>query len=100
MKSKKQIKLKDLLSERAFDQIGGGVVANGAKPINMTGRSFGKKEGVLKEKAWPQKMVDARTATKVNNIISLLKQIDIDGETMEYILKKVGMDAQMKKQLR
>lgn len=35
----------------------------------------------------------------VNNIISQLKQIDVDGETMEYILKQVGMDDQVLKQL-
>lgn len=35
----------------------------------------------------------------VNNIISQLKQIDVDGETMEYILKQVGMDEQVLKQL-
>jgi len=35
----------------------------------------------------------------VNNIISQLKEIEVDGETMEYILKQVGMDEQMLKQL-
>jgi hypothetical protein len=35
----------------------------------------------------------------VNNIISQLKEIDVDGETMEYILKQVGMEEQMLKQL-
>jgi len=35
----------------------------------------------------------------VNNIISQLKEIDVDGETMEYILKQVGMDEQVLKQL-
>ena len=35
----------------------------------------------------------------VNNIISQLKAIDVDGETMEYILKQVGMDEQMFRQL-
>lgn len=35
----------------------------------------------------------------VNNIISQLKEIDVDGETMEYILKQVGMDEQIFKQL-
>lgn len=34
----------------------------------------------------------------VNNIISQLKEIDVDGETMEYILKQVGMEEQMLKQ--
>jgi hypothetical protein len=35
----------------------------------------------------------------VNNIISQLKDIEVDGETMEYILKQVGMDYQVLMQL-
>jgi hypothetical protein len=35
----------------------------------------------------------------VNNIISQLKDIEVDGETMEYILKQVGMEDQTLKQL-
>lgn len=35
----------------------------------------------------------------VNSIISQLKGIEVDGETMEYILRKVGMEEQMLKQL-
>jgi hypothetical protein len=35
----------------------------------------------------------------VNEIITLLNDIDIDGETMEYILNKVGMSDQVLKQL-
>lgn len=35
----------------------------------------------------------------VNSIISQLKDIEIDGETMEYILKEVGMGDQVLKQL-
>ena len=35
----------------------------------------------------------------VNNIISQLKDIEVDGETMEYILRQVGMEEQMFKQL-
>jgi hypothetical protein len=35
----------------------------------------------------------------VETIIDLLNHIDVDGETMEYILKKVGMEDQMLKQL-
>ena len=37
--------------------------------------------------------------TYVNDIISKLRTIDVDGETMQYILKKVGMEDQMLKQL-
>ena len=36
---------------------------------------------------------------KVLNIIKLCKDIDIDGETMEYILEKVAMTDQMLRQL-
>mgnify|MGYP003658845563 CR=1 FL=1 len=36
---------------------------------------------------------------KVLNIINLCKDIDIDGETMEYILEKVAMTDQMLRQL-
>ena len=35
----------------------------------------------------------------VEEIIEMLKHIDVDGETMEYILKAVGMDEQMRHQL-
>ena len=35
----------------------------------------------------------------VKDIISKLKEIDIDGETMQYILKQVGMEEQMHRQL-
>lgn len=35
----------------------------------------------------------------VEEIISKLKMIDVDGETMEYILNKVGMSEQMHSQL-
>ena len=36
---------------------------------------------------------------KVDQIIQQLKDIDVDGETMQYILEKVGMDDQMHRQL-
>jgi len=35
----------------------------------------------------------------VKDIIAKLKVIDVDGETMEYILEQVGMSEQMLKQL-
>lgn len=43
--------------------------------------------------------INPQTHEIVNNIISQLNAIDVDGETMEYILKQVGMDEQMLKQL-
>lgn len=36
---------------------------------------------------------------KVQLIITTLRDIDVDGETMQFILKKVGMEDQMLKQL-
>ena len=35
----------------------------------------------------------------INNIISQLKEIDVDGETMEHIIRSIGMDEQILKQL-
>jgi len=37
--------------------------------------------------------------TKINHIISVLKDIDVDGYTMQYILEQVGMEEQMLRQL-
>ena len=36
---------------------------------------------------------------KVEDIIAELKFLDVDGETMQFILEKVGMEDQMLKQL-
>ena len=36
---------------------------------------------------------------KVEDIIKELKFLDVDGETMQYILEKVGMEDQMLRQL-
>ena len=38
-------------------------------------------------------------AGNVNRVINILREIDVDGETMQYILQKVGMEDQMLKQL-
>ena len=54
---------------------------------------------VLKEAAGTQLMSDPTIAQKVNMVIQTLKSIDVDGETMEYILHQVGMSDQMKSQL-
>ena len=35
----------------------------------------------------------------VETVIDMLKHIAVDGETMEYILREVGMEDQMHKQL-
>jgi ribosomal protein S6 len=36
---------------------------------------------------------------KVNEVINTLRSIDVDGETMQYILEQVGMTDQMLRQL-
>lgn len=36
---------------------------------------------------------------RVHQVIDMLREIDVDGETMQYILEKVGMEDQMLKQL-
>jgi len=38
-------------------------------------------------------------AVSVNRVINILREIDVDGETMQYILEKVGMEDQMTRQL-
>lgn len=42
---------------------------------------------------------NSKNEKKVESIIDILKEIDVDGETMQYILSKVGMESQMLKQL-
>jgi hypothetical protein len=44
-------------------------------------------------------MQDLRVRDKVERIISDLSHIGVDGETMQYILKNVGMEDQMLRQL-
>ena len=36
---------------------------------------------------------------KADEIVAMLKNIDVDGETMEYIIRQVGMEEQMSRQL-
>ena len=36
---------------------------------------------------------------KTNFVIQFLKEMDVDGETMQYILEQVGMEKQMLRQL-
>jgi hypothetical protein len=38
-------------------------------------------------------------AANVNRVINILREIEVDGETMQYILDKVGMSDQMLRQL-
>lgn len=44
-------------------------------------------------------MSDPLIEFAVHHIIDMLRTIDIDGETMEYILEQVGMQGQMLHQL-
>ena len=43
--------------------------------------------------------VELYVTDKVLSVINTLKEIEVDGETMQYILQKVGMEDQMLKQL-
>ena len=38
-------------------------------------------------------------AANVNRVINILREIEVDGETMQYIIEKVGMTDQMLRQL-
>jgi len=46
-----------------------------------------------------QLMSNPMIESTVESVIATLKHINVDGETMEYILKQVGMDWQMLRQL-
>ena len=43
--------------------------------------------------------MDIHQRAAVEEIIHKLKEIDVDGETLQYIITKVGMDDQMLRQL-
>ena len=44
-------------------------------------------------------MSDPSIEFAVHHIIDMLRTIDIDGETMEYIIEQVGMQEQIRHQL-
>ena len=44
-------------------------------------------------------MIKETFPNTVQVIIDMLKRMDVDGETMQYILKETGMDHQMLRQL-
>lgn len=46
-----------------------------------------------------QLMSDPTVKAKVQMVIKTLKEIDVDGETMQHILEQVGMSEQMLQQL-
>lgn len=64
--------------------------------INWTDAGFFKSYKVIYETA---QMENATMRWEVQNIIDKLKFLEVDGETMQYILEKVGMSDQMLRQL-
>lgn len=63
--------------------------------INWTDAGFFKSYFVEEEET----MLMKGHPGMVEEIISMLKHIDVDGETMQYILQQVGMEEQMLRQL-
>lgn len=59
------------------------------------------KDGVILEKAEPEgdTMLMKGHPGMVEEVIEMLKHVDVDGETMEYILENTGMKGQMLRQL-
>jgi hypothetical protein len=45
------------------------------------------------------KLKDMQSLSTVDTVISYLVAMDVDGETMEYIIEEVGMKQQMLRQL-
>ena len=64
--------------------------------INWDDKGYFKSYHVIYETALMESSINR---TYVKDIINKLQTIDVDGETMQYILKKVGMEDQMLKQL-
>lgn len=44
-------------------------------------------------------MANEKVRQEIEDIISRLKKVDVDGETMQYILEEVGMSDQILRQL-
>ena len=93
----KNVKMKSLLEgfawERSERQFG--------KPLPTLEdiqKAYQAKHNITEE-AVSQLMSDPAVKSKVEMVIKTLQSIDIDGETMQYILEKVGMDEQMQHQL-
>jgi hypothetical protein len=64
--------------------------------ISWNVAGFFKSYRVIYETA---QMENATVRWEVQNIIDKLRFLEVDGETMQYILQKVGMEDQMLKQL-
>jgi hypothetical protein len=58
-----------------------------------------KQEVFMTDEAPTMLCQDKQKNDAVKDIIAKLKEIEVDGETMQYILEQVGMDEQMLKQL-
>ena len=43
---------------------------------------------------------DPQVKSGVETVLNILKEIEVDGETMQYIIEQVGMEEQMLKQLK
>ena len=93
----KNVKMKSLLEgfawERSERQFG--------KPLPTLEdiqKAYQAKHNITEE-AVSQLMSDPAVKSKVEMVIKTLQSIDIDGETMQYILEKVGMDEQLQHQL-
>jgi len=64
--------------------------------INWEDKGYFKSYHVIYETA---QMESSINRTYINDIINKLRTIEVDGETMQYIIEKVGMTDQMLRQL-
>ena len=55
---------------------------------------------VMKEEIESVLMKDPQVKSGVVMVLNILKEIEVDGETMQYIIEQVGMEEQMLKQLK
>ena len=62
--------------------------------INWDDKGYFKSYHVIYETAQME-----QHAAKINQVISILRDIDVDGETLQYIIEKVGMTDQVLRQL-
>ena len=62
--------------------------------ITWEGNKYFKSYKVIYETAQME-----QHAANVNRVINILREIEVDGETMQYIIQKVGLEDQMFRQL-
>jgi len=62
---------------------------------------MGEENDILRSKLYKgtYQMSNSNVKSKVEMVINTLMDIDVDGETMQYILEKIGMEEQMQHQL-